>query len=71
MLKRNFVGDRIEGEKMVLLYQIESFYVEVYYHPMSNEVMKHRSFSSTNQLDSYLKEINIEGITLILYVLCL
>jgi hypothetical protein len=60
----DFVGDRIEENYMVLLYQVHSFYVEVYYSPISNEILKHRSFSSTNQLEPYLSQVNLSELTL-------
>jgi hypothetical protein len=52
---------RRTDEHRVLLYQIDSFYVEVYYHPTKN-VIKIKSFSGTEQLQPYLNQISLEGI---------
>jgi len=54
-----FIADRIEASSRILLYQLYSFYVEVYYHTEQNKIQKFRSFSSTNQLDIYLARIDI------------
>ena len=53
------IGDRIDGEHNILLYQIDGFYVEVYYHQMYNVIRKFRSFSSTDQLEPYFDQIDI------------
>lgn len=53
------LGDRQEGECTVLLYQIDSFYVEVFYHPGSNRVTKFRPFKTLDLLQPYLEQINV------------
>jgi hypothetical protein len=55
-----FVGDRDEEHK-ILLYQIDGFYVEVYYHKEYNDIRRFRSFSSTNELEPYLDKIDLNG----------
>jgi hypothetical protein len=55
------ISVRRTDEHRVLLYQIDGFYVEVYYHPTKN-VIKIKSFSGTEQLQPYLKQISLEGI---------
>lgn len=45
----------------ILLYQVESFYVEVYYEQMEKKVVNIISFSSTELLDPYLGQIDIIG----------
>ncbi len=52
---------RKENEHRVLLYQIESFYAEVFYHPVNN-VIDIESFSGTEKLQPYLKQIDLAGI---------
>lgn len=49
------------AEHKILLYQIDGFYVEVYYNKEHNDIRKFRSFSSTNQLDPYLGQIDLTG----------
>jgi hypothetical protein len=54
------IGNRRDEEYEILLYQIDSFYVEVYYHPDHNVISKMRSFPSTDQLAPYLQQIDIK-----------
>ena len=53
------LGERLSQGAKVLLYQIDAFYVEVYYVTSLNKIDKMRSFSSTNLLKPYLEEIDI------------
>jgi hypothetical protein len=53
------VADREDEEHKILLYQIDSFYVEVYYHKEYNVIRKYRSFASTEQLEPYLRKIDL------------
>ena len=61
----DFVGDRKENNLSILLYQVQSFYVEVFYSGKENKISRLRSFSSLNQLEPYLNNIDISGISLI------
>jgi hypothetical protein len=56
------LGHRSDGCYRVLLYQIDSFYVEVYYHTTANTILRFHSFSTTRLLDPYLHQINISEI---------
>ncbi len=60
----NFVADTKDKDFSILLYQICSFYVEVYYNGQENSISKLRSFSSTSQLEPYLTNIDISDINL-------
>jgi hypothetical protein len=53
---------RTTSEYRILLYQVEGFYVEVYYHPRHNEIKEFKSFTSTEELEPYLEKINLEGV---------
>lgn len=55
-----FIADREDKEHKILLYQIDGFYVEVYYHKEHNAVRRYRPFSSTDQLEPYLEKIQIK-----------
>ena len=57
------IGERIEADHRVILYQLFTFYVEMYYYTVENAILKIRSFSSTNCLEPYLKQIDITNIT--------
>lgn len=54
-----FLDDREDNEHEILLYQVDSFYVEVYYHKEFNAIRKFRAFSSIDQLDPYLDKIDL------------
>jgi len=58
----SFIADREDEEHKILLYQIDGFYVEVFYHKEYNVIRKYRPFSSTDQLETYLNKINIQSI---------
>ncbi len=53
------IADRQDEDHSILLYQIDSFYVEVYYHKELNVIRRFRPFSSTEQLQSYLDQIEV------------
>jgi len=53
------IGDRIDGEHKVVLYQLFSFYVELYYHQEYNVLRRLRSFSDTECLDAYIKDFTL------------
>ena len=46
----------------LVLYQIDSFYVEVVYHRLENKIIKIRSFLSTYALEPYLEKIDLSDI---------
>ena len=56
------IGSRQEGFHKILLYQIDSFYVEVFYQYFQGKMVKIKSFSETDKLDPYLKSINITSL---------
>lgn len=56
------IGERFDEKHSILLYQIDSFYVEVFYHRDDNAIKRFRSFSSVNQLEPYLQKISLDGI---------
>ncbi len=53
------IADRYDEEHNILLYQIDSFYVEVFYHRELNVIRKYRPFQSIQQLDPYHRQIDI------------
>jgi hypothetical protein len=57
-----YLMNRQEREHKFALYQLDGFYVEVWYHTPGNEITKLRSFSSTDALAPYLEEITLPGI---------
>jgi hypothetical protein len=50
--------DRFIEDTCVLLFQLDHFYVEVFFDKHSDEILKSRSFESTDDLQPYLGKIN-------------
>jgi hypothetical protein len=46
----------------IILYQIDGFYVEVFYHHEGNVVKRLRSFKSTGKLRPYLEKMDIASL---------
>ena len=57
-----FLDERQVQHFKVLLYQMASFYVEVYYDKTISEVTRLKSFTSTTLLQPYLDKIDVTGI---------
>lgn len=55
-----YIGKRKINNRAVLLYQLDSFYVEVYYLSYRRKVQKIRCSGSTSLLDPYLEQIDVE-----------
>ena len=55
-----YIGKRTIGTTVVLLYQLGSFYVEVYYKLYRRFIRRIHSFISTDFLDPYLQQIEID-----------
>ena len=56
------IGNRHDEDHDILLYQIDAFYVEVFYHREHNVIKRFRAFQSPGQLAPYLRQIDISGI---------
>ena len=56
------IGERKDAFFKIMLYQVDAFYVEVYHHTYFNVITRFESFSTTNKLQPYLKEISLEGL---------
>ena len=54
------VGSRINDGYRIELYQIFSFYIELYYHIENDVLHRLRSFCNTELLDSYLKQFTLK-----------
>jgi hypothetical protein len=55
-----YIGKRKADKLTVLLLQLDSFYVEVFYKRYRVEITRVRCSSSTNMLDPYLAQIEVE-----------
>ena len=56
------IGRRREGEYLILLYQVEGFYVEVFYHSKLREIKRYLSFECTDRLEPYIESIDISPV---------
>ena len=57
------IGRRKENDYLILLYQVEAFYVEVFYHRKERVIKKYMSFDCADKrLNSYLDKIDITHI---------
>jgi len=56
------IGRRREQEYLILLYQVEGFYVEVFYHTKLREIKKYLSFECTDRLEPYFDSIDISPV---------
>ena len=57
------IGDRSSGRYWILLYQLDSFYVEVFYDARKDAIVRFRPFRSVGQLSPYLRQIDISELT--------
>ena len=53
------IGSREAIVHSTMLYQLESFYVEVLYNNANNVITRFRHFSSTDQLEPYIQQIEL------------
>ncbi|MFL5789540.1 MAG: hypothetical protein ACJ748_15880 [Flavisolibacter sp.] len=55
-----YIGKRKAGALDILLYQVDSFYVELYYREYRRHILKINYFNSTTFLDPYLEQMNLK-----------
>ena len=55
----SFVTERFEGSFRIMLYQVESFYVEAFFYKKNKKVAWMRSFDMSSKLQPYLQKIDI------------
>ena len=56
------IGNRTEGSYQIFVYQLYSFYVEIYYNVGVVQAKKIKAFASTDHLKPYLHQIDISKI---------
>jgi hypothetical protein len=56
------IGGRSTHEHMILLYQQDSFYIEIYYNKKGNYITAVNGFDDLMLLDPYLEKIDIRGV---------
>lgn len=57
-----FLARRDKGYYKILLFQLEGFYAEVWYHAHFNVLIKVESFSDTDLLEPYFDKIELAGL---------
>lgn len=55
---RECLGDRREDSLHIQLYRIDEFYVEVFYDPVNNRIIRFRPFSNLELLAPYINITN-------------
>ena len=56
------VGDRVEGDRHMILYRMENFYVEIQYDSTKNDIAAIISFTSDGPLQPYLDKIDLSSL---------
>jgi len=57
-----FLGERNDGCFRITLYQVDNFYVEIYYHTTRYFYICVRSFEDAGELSPYLEDIDISEV---------
>ncbi|MGV3657410.1 MAG: hypothetical protein ACO1NX_05630 [Chitinophagaceae bacterium] len=56
------IAERKVGPYLIVLFQVEGFYVEVFYNAANYQMVKLVSFYNTTLLEPYLSDININSL---------
>ena len=56
-----FLAERADGPFRIMLYQLESFYVEVHFFNLYNKVAFFAAFDTVEALEPYLEAIDVSG----------
>ena len=57
-----YIAKRRVDESVILLYQLEGFYIEIFYRKYRIHIKHIHCFSSTSLLDPYLEQIDVENL---------
>jgi hypothetical protein len=58
----SYLGHRKATPWSVLLYQVQDYYVEVYFSMNNLDIQKIEAFSDLDRLEPYLERISIDGL---------
>jgi hypothetical protein len=64
-----FLAERNDGCFRISLYQVNDFYVEIYYHKTRRFYICIRSFEDAGELYPYLQDIDISEIYKVIYTI--
>jgi hypothetical protein len=59
----NFIAERTNSLFRIMLYDLDGFYVEVYFFKWSRKPMGYSTFRSTSRLNPYLRQIDLSLVT--------
>jgi hypothetical protein len=59
-----YIGKRKQRNTIVILYQLEGFYAEVFYRTYRREIDRISCFSGTARLDPYLSGMDVEPLVM-------
>ena len=54
-----YLSNRKTDDFTVFLFQLDGFYIEIFFHNENDEVYLIKSFANTDELEPYLEEINL------------
>ena len=57
-----FLYERVEGPFKIMLYQLDEFYVEVFFSNINNKPSWFKAFNDTEELQPYLETIDVSGL---------
>lgn len=55
-----YIGKRKKGGAVAVLYQYDSFYVEIYYYQYRRVIYRISCFAGTERLNPYLPQVEVE-----------
>jgi hypothetical protein len=59
-----YIGKRKQFGLSIVLYQLDSFYAEIFYKKYRTYINKIRTFDNTDLLEPYLEQINVEHLVI-------
>ena len=57
-----YVAERFDGPFRIMLYQLDGFYVEVYFFNLYNKVAYFLGYDTTDVLEPYLAQIDVSDV---------
>lgn len=56
------IGGRKDNDHTIVLFQVDGYYAELYFHRKKNEITGINAFTSVDFLEPYLQKIDISGL---------
>jgi hypothetical protein len=58
------ISDRADDDYCIILFQLDNFYIELYFHLELNSLKKFVSFSNVNFIEPYLEQIDLSELVI-------